>query len=266
MSIATLIRQMTEAGAPPEAIALAVEAIEAAQNKDQARRAAQRERTRRHREKADASRYGNVTVTPCNVTPPAPSSSSPTPPTTTTPPSGDERETREHVWPADWREQCWRAYGKRTGRKKGDDRLTLVYRADRLSFDVLLTGLRAATSSVSDPHFLPELERWLREERWNDEHLPLCAPAARSPPPVNGHHRPRSTADIATQIALEADENLRRKRNGNDPFDGEVILPFAARPSDPAARHTHAPHHERPGAAGGSLQPEGYPSLRIARR
>lgn len=51
MSLATLIRRMTEAGAPPEAIALAVEEIEAIQLSLEARRSADRERKRAQRER-----------------------------------------------------------------------------------------------------------------------------------------------------------------------------------------------------------------------
>lgn len=49
MSIAQLIRDMAAAGAPAEAIALAVEALEAAENKLAVKRAAETERKRRQR-------------------------------------------------------------------------------------------------------------------------------------------------------------------------------------------------------------------------
>lgn len=52
MSIAQLIRDMSAAGAPAEAIALAVEAIEAAQSALEDRRAVERDRKRRQRERA----------------------------------------------------------------------------------------------------------------------------------------------------------------------------------------------------------------------
>lgn len=76
MSLAALIRSMSAAGAPAEAIALAVEAIEAAQAEVAVKRAAGAERVRRYRERKAAEAHdvthGNVTVTH-NVTPPAPS-------------------------------------------------------------------------------------------------------------------------------------------------------------------------------------------------
>lgn len=55
MSISTLIRRMTDAGAPPEAIALAVEEIEAMQASLDARRAADRDRKRAQRERQKSS-------------------------------------------------------------------------------------------------------------------------------------------------------------------------------------------------------------------
>lgn len=61
MTIAELIRGMAAAGAPPEAIALAVEAIEAKDAALEARRASDRERKRRQR--SGQSRDSHVTVT-----------------------------------------------------------------------------------------------------------------------------------------------------------------------------------------------------------
>lgn len=58
MSIATLIRRMTEAGAPPEAIALAIEEIEALQSSLDALRHADRDRKRAQRERQKSA---NVT-------------------------------------------------------------------------------------------------------------------------------------------------------------------------------------------------------------
>lgn len=58
MSLATLIRRMTDAGAPPEAIAIAVEEIEAIQACLDARRTADRDRKRAQRE---AQKSANVT-------------------------------------------------------------------------------------------------------------------------------------------------------------------------------------------------------------
>lgn len=90
MSIAALIRAMAEAGATPEAIALAVDALEAKDQKEADRKAAQRERTRRSRSRRD----GNVTVTPAlrdgNGDPSPKKETSPTPPKEKTTPSSSE--------------------------------------------------------------------------------------------------------------------------------------------------------------------------------
>ncbi len=81
MSIATLIRAMSAAGASPEAIAIAVEAIEAASAVDASRRASQAARKQRQRDRMRDS-HGTVTGqsrdTPSS--PLVPPSLSPTPP------------------------------------------------------------------------------------------------------------------------------------------------------------------------------------------
>jgi hypothetical protein len=58
MSLASLVRRMTEAGAPPEAIAIALEEIEAIQSSLDARRHAERDRKRAQRERQKSA---NVT-------------------------------------------------------------------------------------------------------------------------------------------------------------------------------------------------------------
>lgn len=95
MSIAALIRSMAAAGAPAEAIALAVDAIESAQADIATRRAAVAERVRRHR----AARVGNVTVTPCNVTVtlPEPKKVSPVPPKDNIKPPLTPIQTHKHT-------------------------------------------------------------------------------------------------------------------------------------------------------------------------
>lgn len=85
MSVAALIRSMADAGAPPEAIALAVEAIEAAQEKQDATRLAARDRKRRERERSRQSRDSHATVTPLSEDIPPSKEKSPTPPKETQP-------------------------------------------------------------------------------------------------------------------------------------------------------------------------------------
>lgn len=93
MSIAALIRAMASAGATPEAIAIAVEAIEEAHANERDRRALQAERKRRQRaNERDMSRDSHGTVTGQgrdshrNTLPPlSPPLPSPKPPTNTPP-------------------------------------------------------------------------------------------------------------------------------------------------------------------------------------
>lgn len=87
MSLAALIRDMAAAGASPEAIAIAVEAIERAQVAADAPRAAARERKRKQRERdrereRDMSRDSHAPVTGQGCDIPAPSPSPLPPPCT----------------------------------------------------------------------------------------------------------------------------------------------------------------------------------------
>jgi hypothetical protein len=77
VSIGALIRQMTEAGAPPEAIAIAVDAIEAAQAGDAERRRKRAEQKAKERAVARQSHDSRTTVA---STPPKKERVSPTPP------------------------------------------------------------------------------------------------------------------------------------------------------------------------------------------
>jgi len=104
VSIADLIRKMAEAGATPEAIALAVEAIESKNADVERRREVERERKRRQR--AGQSRDSHGTVTVASEDKPSPDKEkSPTPPKEINP----TRETKlarrlpdDWVLPASW--------------------------------------------------------------------------------------------------------------------------------------------------------------------
>lgn len=70
MSLANLVRRMTEAGAPPEAIAIALEEIETIQASLDARRTADRDRKRDQRERQKTSNVtGQSEDSPETVTP-----------------------------------------------------------------------------------------------------------------------------------------------------------------------------------------------------
>jgi hypothetical protein len=109
MSIAALIRRMTDAGAPPEAIAIAVEEIEALQMSLDARRAADRDRKRAQRERqkeanvTGQSEDSHGTVTPIVTVRVSPDKKAPQTPKEITP--SRVCETRARGWhrlPEDW--------------------------------------------------------------------------------------------------------------------------------------------------------------------
>jgi hypothetical protein len=115
VSIATLIRRMSDAGAPPEAIALAVEEIEALQAALDARRAADRDRKRAQRERTKSAdvtgqsedSHGTVTPNPApdKVSPQTPNQINPTPHPPISPPAPQKRGTRladDFEPPEDW--------------------------------------------------------------------------------------------------------------------------------------------------------------------
>jgi hypothetical protein len=117
MALATLVRRMTEAGAPPEAIALAVEEIEAMQAIMDARRLKERDRKREKREaeKSQKSAVGGgmsaesrgqkVLSFPSLTTPPVPplQTTPPLSPTNTLPlPLSTETSSRARA--TAWRE------------------------------------------------------------------------------------------------------------------------------------------------------------------
>jgi hypothetical protein len=115
MSIATLIRRMTDAGAPPEAIALAVEEIEALQAALDARRHAERDRKRAQRERQKSANvtgqsgdsHGTVTDKgfPDKEIPQTPKEINPIPSPPFNPPASQKRGTRlanDFEPPEDW--------------------------------------------------------------------------------------------------------------------------------------------------------------------
>ena len=177
MSLAALIRSMSAAGAPAEAIALAVEAIEAAQAEVAVKRAAGAERVRRYRERKAAEAHdvthGNVTVTH-NVTPPAPSLTPPVPPLspcTPYPPLNPPEPTPTPVIlrAADAFDQFWKAYPKRTGKEAARKAWAVVAKRG-VTPDRIMAGLhRFAEHPPDDPQFIPHPATWLNQGRYDDE-------------------------------------------------------------------------------------------------
>lgn len=102
MSISELIRAMAQAGAPTEAIAIAVEAIEAAQSQVAEKRAVERDRKRKQRERSRDS-HGTVTGQSGDIAEnPSPSLSPQTPQSHPHPSNNKPARVRGTRLPNDW--------------------------------------------------------------------------------------------------------------------------------------------------------------------
>lgn len=171
MSIAALIRRMADAGASPEAIAIAVEAIEAEQNKDAERRAKNAERKAAERTRARQSRdshetvagQGEDTVSPKKET-------SPTPPKEKTTPSssGDKSPSR---CATDFFEDFWIVFPRREGsnpKKPARDRFARLV-AKGFDPQAIIAGAKALAAEHPTPtRFVPQAITWLNQERFAD--------------------------------------------------------------------------------------------------
>lgn len=181
MTIASLVRAMAEAGATPEVITLAVEAVEAEQAKDaerRAKRAAQKAKERAA--KANVARQSHdsrATVGDTEATPFPQEKVPPHPPKTQplTPCESERERPREPSdWPADYREQAWREYGQGREKKAGMAALDGLRRSGRVPWQTLIDGIRRQARSV-EPQFRPSLERFIKRERWLDDYEPEVA-------------------------------------------------------------------------------------------
>jgi hypothetical protein len=208
MSIAALIRSMAEAGAPAEAIALAVEAVEAAEGKDAARREAARDKKRRQRlAKGDGpgtvpGHGGDKSGQPLS---PALSPQTPqTHPHTRESISTQARDAREE--PAFGR--FWTAYPRREGKAAARKAFAKAWRK-LPPFDeeqILIGGLERAKAGWGDAQFIPHAATWLNGERWNDE-----APQVIDLSTRKAHERPHHDAKYEARQA-----NLARAFAGAD--------------------------------------------------
>lgn len=191
MRLAALIRNMAEAGATPEAIAIAVEAIEAVEAKAEAGRAAARERKRRQRE-----RDGHGTVTghdrdshaaprPLPSSPQTPQQPTPTPGEITTPARKGPDLTAGFA-------TFWSAYP----RKKSKDAAVKAFAKAmrRITEDdplaVILAGIERALPGWDDPQFIPHPATWLNAAGWEDE-----APTVSAMRPRNDRSHQNTRAD-----------------------------------------------------------------------
>jgi hypothetical protein len=187
LSIANLIRSMGAAGASPEVIAIAVEALEAAAIDGNSRRTSDRERKRRQREK---SRDCPVTVTgqkrDGHGTPPE-TKVSPTPPSKTqtlitplSPPTADGSpqpecrsagEVRKTL--AEWAEEIWQAASprgrQRSSRKDVVRALEATVRRGNLPNPIpgAVRAYYASPDATKDGgEFAKGVHRLLQDDRW----------------------------------------------------------------------------------------------------
>lgn len=242
MKLSALIRQMAAAGAPPEAIAIAVEAIECAQNdaleQEAARRHAQAERKRRQRrgqQDDSVSRDGHGTVAGQSrdedgtspetkkVSPhPSKKTQTPTPVrdpkgSLTAPAGGDARSAgpRQSV-DADF-EAWWQGYPHKIGKAAA----LKAFRAALKSTDLetLTEGVRRYIRQKPADRAWCNPATWLNQQRWLDAPAEASAPA--SQPPVlpkaealvltNGKQVPRRTAvERCARFFRELSETGRR--------------------------------------------------------
>lgn len=176
MSIAALIRRMADAGAPVEAIALAVEAIEAGEAADKERRAKAAERKARQRAKERDS-HGTVTGQSCDVplSPLVPPSLSPEPlnPPPYNPPNPNLSVQRKRRTHAEIFEKFWSVYPRRDGANPKQPAALAFDRAVARGAepDAIIEGAKrlAAYHLGKDAKFVPQAVTWLNQGRWQDE-------------------------------------------------------------------------------------------------
>ena len=182
MISASALRKLALLNLSPEQMAGVLDILADGAEADEQRKAAQRERTRKHR----ASRYGNVTVTSQerdNLSPKK--ETSPTPP--------KEKTTPIHSVPERGREfdEFWAIFPNKVGKRDAEKSFTAA--RSRASFEAIMSGLRRYAAKTDDrPWCNPTT--FLNQDRWNDQ------PAATMRvSPANGP--PRTVGDVFREDA-----------------------------------------------------------------
>jgi hypothetical protein len=156
-----LVRRMSEAGATLEAILIALEALEAANEKDIERRRKQAERKRKSREVS-------VTVTPPCGDSHTPKERPPTPPKENTSPSNEGSENES----ARLFDRFWVAYPKRPNNPKAPAKKAwnkAIKRGADPEEIIRKALLFAKAMALKDPEFIAYAASWLNQERYLDE-------------------------------------------------------------------------------------------------
>lgn len=188
-----MIDAMIAAGLTREQMAALIKhELAKAEEKKAAKRAGNAERQRRFKAKNNAgnalSAFSSVTDVTADAVPPI-KETSPRPPKENYPLSSEPsvprcENARRHVWPEDFAKQVWDLFPRKTEKQAGMMALADLHRRDRLPWSELIDGIRSLTDAVEDPKFAPALHRWLKRERWQDQH-----PAARPPPMATRNNR-----------------------------------------------------------------------------
>lgn len=227
MSIASLVRSLAAAGATPEVIAIAVDALEAEQAKaaaaqaaeaavHEARKSSQRERQRRSRERR-MSRDGHVGVTSLSRDSHITICDPPIPPI----PLNDPQPLLPTVevnlnpkppfippfpkFPKNSFEQFWSAYPNKVGKKDAKRSFERLEKSGEVTFDDLFAGVERYKVSKPEHHEWKHPATWLNRGCWTDEYAPPVPPS----PPINGFRYP--PVDIDAEVAAAYAEIERRK-------------------------------------------------------
>lgn len=188
MSVSDLIRRLAAAGAPSEAIAIAIEALEAAL--EGPRRVARERKQRQRANVTGQSRDSHGTKRDCPVTPLPPSEE---------PASSFNTENNQPLTPPPYSPPAlpkpngfarfWEAYPNKVGRRAAETAYQRALR--RADAATILAGLgRAALSRTWQDGFIPHPTTWLNQDRWLDE-------------PDNSARAPPMSAGIAAAMARE---------------------------------------------------------------
>jgi hypothetical protein len=181
MSMAALIRRMADAGANPEAIALAVEAVEAEQNKAADRRAKAAERKARQRER---ERDSHATVTPPSQDTLSPKKEiPPTPPKEKTTPIPISSVGSAGASEFD---RFWADFPNKVGKR--DAAKAFLGARQRTDFETILAGVRRYSAKTDDrPWCNPAT--FLNQDRWADDPAaPVAALPRSQAPPTHAEH------------------------------------------------------------------------------
>lgn len=141
---------------------------------DEARRAAQRDRTRRHRAKRD----GNVTVTSTERYDVSPKEKSPTPPKEITPSGSSDKSLSPCA--SDLFEDFWLVFPKREGsnpKKPARDRFHRLVAKGHDPLKLIDAARELSREHPSPTRFVPQAITWLNQERFERDKPALAAAA-----------------------------------------------------------------------------------------